>query len=257
MSNPRACSSVTRLVYRGGTLLDAGVNSSDSMGHVRTVLLMYPSCRSFSLPRSFSVFLGSHSPRFFLPRRPRKRSAAAYLNFRSKGNARRTPPLRWSRFHFDEGDTRHPVNGSARDIREHPGNRPTIGMYGLVTVKRHQHRMISYRAIGPGREMALLSLLVNRRAVLLTNRPGFSRRVFLGKRERQDGSPVSVSNVLYEIRRRYRSPWKPAKERCNRDEFLPLSHEQARGSRTHGSTRDRLLDISITARYMVLLCFVQ
>lgn len=28
------------------------------------------------------------------------------------------------------------------------------------------------------------------------------------------------SNILYEIRKRYRRPWKPAKERCNRDKFF-------------------------------------
>lgn len=35
------------------------------------------------------------------------------------------------------------------------------------------------------------------------------------------GLPVSVFEYfIYEIRKRYRRPWKPAKERCNRDKFF-------------------------------------
>lgn len=35
------------------------------------------------------------------------------------------------------------------------------------------------------------------------------------------GLPVSVFEYFtYEIRKRYRRPWKPAKERCNRDKFF-------------------------------------
>lgn len=112
-----------------GTLLDAGVNSLNSTGHVRTVLLMYPSRVPFSFlgrprprthldSRSFSaaVFSIPLFPSHLFHPAPRRwnRRATVYLNFRSKGNTRRMPRPGWTRSRLDEEDTGHPVNGNPR-----------------------------------------------------------------------------------------------------------------------------------------------
>lgn len=70
------------------------------------------------------------------------------------------------------------------------------------------------------------------------------------------------SNILYEIRKRYRRPWKPAKERCNRDKFFLGPRPRVRKPHKHAprffflrSCRFFCISISSHTSY-VTLCAV-
>lgn len=76
------------------------------------------------------------------------------------------------------------------------------------------------------------------------------------------GLPVSVFEYfIYEIRKRYRRPWKPAKERCNRDKFFLGPRPRVRKPHKHVPRfffvpSAFFFPISISS-YTVMLHFVQ